>query len=34
MFLLTAPIAKNGHISARIYLIFLKERPKTNLKVF
>ena len=30
----TASIVKNSHIYARIYLVFLKIRPKANLKVF
>ena len=34
MSLLTAPIVKNSHIYTRIYFIFLKKCPKTNLKVF
>ena len=34
MFLLTSPIVKNSHILARIYFIFLKERPRPNLKGF
>ena len=32
--LLTALTFKNSHIYIEIYLIFLKKRPKTNLKVF
>ena len=34
MYSLTAPIVKNNHILAEIYFIFLKKRPRTNLKVF
>ena len=34
MSLLTAPIVKNGYILARIYVIFLTERPKTKLESF
>ena len=33
MSLLTVPVVKNSHILARIYFIFLKERPKPNSKV-
>ena len=32
MSLLTVLIVKNSHISAGIYLIFLKKRPRPNLK--
>ena len=32
--LLTALIIKNIHILARIYFIFLKNRPRPNLKGF
>ena len=32
MSLLTALIVKNSHILARIYFIFLKKRPRPNLK--
>ena len=32
--LLTARIVKNSHLYSRIYFIFLKKGPKTNLKVF
>ena len=34
MSLLTDQIAKNSHIFDRIYFIFLKKRPRPNLKVF
>ena len=34
MFLLTVLIVKNSHNEAKIYFIFLKKRPKTNLEVF
>ena len=34
MSLLTALIVKNGHILAVIYFIFLKKRPRLNLKGF
>ena len=34
MFLLTALIVKNIHILAGIYFIFLKNRPRPNLKGF
>ena len=30
--LLTAPVVKNNHILAGIYFIFLKTRPRPNLK--
>ena len=32
MSLLIALIVKNSHILARIYFIFLKKRPRPNLK--
>ena len=34
MSLLTAHIVNNSHILAGIYFIFLKKRPRPNLKVF
>ena len=34
MSLLTAPVVKNSHILAGTYFIFLKTRPRLNLKVF
>ena len=34
MSLLTALIVKNSHILAGIYFIFLKKRPRPNLKGF
>ena len=33
-FLLTGLIVKNNHISTETYFIFLKKRPKPNLKGF
>ena len=33
MSLLTVPVAKNSHILAGIYFIFVKERPRPNWKV-
>ena len=34
MSLLTARFVINSHTKARIYFIYLKKRPKTNLKGF
>ena len=34
MFLLTTPIVKNSNILTGIYFIFLKNRPRPNLKIF
>ena len=34
MSLLTAAFAKSSHILAGIYFIFLKQRAKSNLKIF
>ena len=34
MLLLRTKFVKNNHIHARIFLTFLKKRPKTNLKYF
>ena len=34
MFLLAAVIVKNSHILSGGYFIFLKKRPRTNLKGF
>ena len=31
---LIAPVVKNSHILARIYFIFVRERPRSNLKIF
>ena len=33
MSLLAAAIVKSSHIWARIYFIFFKRRPKTNMEV-
>ena len=34
MLLLAAPVFKNNHFLVRMYLIFLKQHPRPNLKIF